>query len=194
MTKSFVWLILAILIIERIIETVLPDRKKEKGKVTGKWVFYCFLISGFACYGLGIFEFAFRVTEVNVWVTSAGIGLIAARVALKIWAVTTLGKYWSIQIEIREGHKLIKEGPYKFVRHPSYLSTLIEVTAGPLILNAYYTLIFVWLVYFPFMLMRIWLEETELLKKFGKEFEEYREKVPLIIPFLKSSKDRVNDL
>lgn len=191
MTKTFVWFILMTLIVERIIETILPDRQKEKGKVSASWLFYCFVVSGFVCYALGILEFTYRVKSINLPVTLIGLSLIMGRLVLKVWAIKTLGKFWSVQIEIREGHRLIKEGPYRFVRHPSYLSTLVEVTAGPLILNAYYTLFFVWLVYFPFMLMRIWLEEKELSMKFGREYESYRKKVPLIIPFLKGFRDEV---
>jgi protein-S-isoprenylcysteine O-methyltransferase Ste14 len=180
--RKIIWVIFIILIIERIIETFLPDKNKQKGEVSSKWLFYCMLVSGILIYICAISEFIFLVKKINIFITIIGSVLIIFRIILKVWAVKTLGKFWSIQIEIREDQKLIKEGPYKYVRHPSYLSTMIEVTAGPLIFNSYYTILFVWLVYIPFLITRIYLEEKELLKKFGKEYEEYRRSVPLLLP------------
>ena len=181
--KKIVFFIGLAIIVERVIETVLPDKLKQKGKVTSKWLFNCMLLCGGSVYLMAILEFTFVVNKISIIATYTGIFLIVIRIMLKIWVVRTLGRFWSIQIEIRDDHKLVIKGPYRFMRHPSYLSTMIEATAGPLIFNAYFTIIFVWLFYFPLLLLRIHLEEKELLSKFGKEYSVYRSKVFALLPF-----------
>ena len=181
--KIFIWGIIIIFGAWRVAETVLPDRSKVKGTITSKWLFYCMMSSGAVIYLLAILEFIFRVKQLNYTVTIIGCALIIVRIFLKLWALRSLDKLWSINIEIREGHKLITSGPYKYIRHPSYLSTLTEVLSGPLILNAYFTLIYVAIFYIPLIFIRINLEEKELENKFGDEYREYKKKVPLLLPF-----------
>ena len=42
------------------------------------------------------------------------------------WAFNSLGKYWSVDIEIRDNHELIKNGPYKYMRHPNNVFTYLK--------------------------------------------------------------------
>src|ERR1051325_19940 len=44
-----------------------------------------------------------------------------------LWSRVHLGKYWSGIITLKEGHKLIRTGPYRIVRHPLYTGFLIGV-------------------------------------------------------------------
>src|SRR5271166_3280895 len=48
------------------------------------------------------------------------ISLAAASVWLMKSAVRTLGKQWAVAARLVEGHKLITEGPYAYVRNPIY--------------------------------------------------------------------------
>ncbi len=72
------------------------------------------------------------------------------------------------------------EGPYRYVRHPLMVGTLIALWAQPimprelLMLNAGLTL---------YMLIAIRLEERDLVREFGDEYLKYRRKVPALIPF-----------
>jgi len=43
---------------------------------------------------------------------------------LRISAIRTLGELWSYRIEIKEGHKLVKSGIYKYLKHPAYLGNV----------------------------------------------------------------------
>ena len=182
MSRNVIWIIFIALVVERFMETVLPDKIKKRGEVTCKWFFNYMLIVGILIYLFIVIEYAFIVKNINLAITFIGVVLVILRIILKIWVVKTLGKFWSIQIEIREDQKLIKEGPYRFMRHPSYFSTIIEATAGPLIFNAYFTLIFVWIVYIPLLLVRIYLEEKELVRYFGKKYENYKKEVYALLP------------
>jgi len=122
-----------------------------------KWTWIAFSIT----YPLLIFgtigEYFLIPRTINLWISGIGIGIVAVRVWLKWWAMLTLGEYWSVQIEVRESHKLVKDGPYRYLRHPAYLSNLMEYLGVPLIANAYWTLIGVLFIYLPLNLIRLHL-------------------------------------
>jgi protein-S-isoprenylcysteine O-methyltransferase Ste14 len=56
---------------------------------------------------------------------SLGVALCAAGLFAAIWSRKTLGDAWSRDVEFKQGHKLVEQGPYSFVRHPIYTSHLL---------------------------------------------------------------------
>jgi len=179
--------IIAAIVVQRAVESLLPDSKKLKGVKTAKWTGIAFSITYLLLMCGSVVEYFLIPRKINLWISGIGMGIVVLRTWLKWWAMLTLGKYWSVQIEIRESHKLVKEGPYRYLRHPAYLSNLMAYLGIPLIANAYYTLIGVLVIYVPFNLIRLHLEEKELVKKFGEEYEDYRKKVPALLPIRKQS-------
>jgi protein-S-isoprenylcysteine O-methyltransferase Ste14 len=124
---------------------------------------------------------------------------------LRLASYQALGPFYTYQLAIRMKHRLIKSGPYRFVRHPGYLAlTLVEVglwmlygSSGSWIRESGILetrLGFVFLTGFgAFMtlsLVSIWgmipREEAQLKKTFGEEWEKWaREEVRYrIIPGL----------
>jgi len=180
-------IIIAAIAVQRVIESLLPNWKKIKGIKMAKWTGIAFSVTYLLLIFGSVGEYFLIPRKINLWISGIGIGIVAVRIWLKWWAMLTLGEYWSVQIEIRESHKLIKEGPYRYLRHPAYLSNLMAYLGIPLIANAYYTLIGMLLIYVPFNLIRLYLEEKELIRKFGEEYEDYRKKVPPLFPIRKQS-------
>ena len=90
-------------------------------------------------------------------------------------------------LKVAETHrteKIVKSGVYSLVRHPQYLGGFLAHIGISFLLSAGYSLIFT-----PVMVVLIyimsWKEEKELIKEFGKEYEDYRKKVPMLIPGLR---------
>lgn len=166
-------------------ETFLSDRKKVSGKIYARWTFkalffvYILLIIG------SIIEYFVIKRKINLIISAIGCIMVVIRILLKHWAIKTLDKYWSAHIEIRQSHKLIKEGPYKYLRHPAYLSGLIEFLAIPLIPNSYYMLGITFIIYTSIILVRINIEEKELIKRFGEAYIEYQKEVWALLPIRK---------
>ena len=50
----------------------------------------------------------------------AGIAVTWLGVAVAVWARYCLGEYWSARVTLKEGHQLIRTGPYARIRHPIY--------------------------------------------------------------------------
>ena len=79
---------------------------------------------------------------------------------------------------------LVRWGPYRFVRHPVYLSAFIEVLCIPLMANAPIAAAYAILVHWPLTLVRTRAEEATLRQQFGSQYEEYMRLVPAFLPRL----------
>jgi methyltransferase len=51
----------------------------------------------------------------------------ASAFALRLWAVASLGPYWTTRVITIPGAALVANGPYRFIRHPNYLAVAIEL-------------------------------------------------------------------
>lgn len=93
---------------------------------------------------------------------------------LRIVSVRQLGSYYSVNVRIVDDHRLIRDGIYKYLRHPIYLVGLLENICYPMASGAYFTMAFLVLAGTPVILLRRIREEEALLVKLGDEYEEYR--------------------
>jgi len=120
---------------------------------------------------------------VRGWVTGVGLTVFAVSLLIRLLAIRTLGRFWSLDLEIRREHKLITEGIYGYVRHPAYLAIMLEVIAVPLVANAYGALVVAGALYLPLLLWRWSREEREMVDKFGNLYVEYQHRVPAFFPW-----------
>jgi len=91
-----------------------------------------------------------------------------------------------VTLKVAETHrtdKIVTTGVYSIVRHPQHLGALLAHVGISFLLSAGYSLLFT-----PLMIALIYLisrkEEEELIREFGKEYEAYKKKVPMLIPRL----------
>lgn len=82
---------------------------------------------------------------------------------LRYWSIASLGACWSTRIVVVPGSRVIRSGPYRFLRHPNYLVIVLEFLLLPLLLRAPYTLVAFSLANLLVLRQRIRLEETILL-------------------------------
>jgi protein-S-isoprenylcysteine O-methyltransferase Ste14 len=109
-----------------------------------------------------------------------------ASVWITIDAVRTLGKQWSYEARLVEGHKLVVSGPYRFVRHPIYTGMFGKLLATGLALSHWTALVAAVMIFAAGTAIRIHSEEKLLRDAFGEDFEAYRRYVPAILPRLHS--------
>ncbi len=93
-------------------------------------------------------------------------------------------------LKVAETHrteKIVSTKIYSLIRHPQYLAGILAHIGISFLLSSLLSLIFTPLVILlNFLVAR--KEEKELFKEFGKEYEEYKEKVPMFFPKLKKQK------
>ena len=113
------------------------------------------------------------------WIGITGFGF---ELVLFWWVHRTLGKNWSPILEIRRNHKLIVNGPYKYIRHPMYTQIWIWVICQWLILSNWIVGIMGILTWTTLYVIRISEEEKMMIEEFGQEYEDYINKTKKIIP------------
>ena len=116
---------------------------------------------------------------------SEGSGLIvcAAGVAFALWARRTLGRNWSGNPTIKEGHELVTRGPYRLVRHPIYTGMLLAA-AGTALGHGKVQDLMLLLVALAVIWLKARLEERLMLRQFPDEYASYRRRTKALIPFL----------
>jgi protein-S-isoprenylcysteine O-methyltransferase Ste14 len=84
---------------------------------------------------------------------------------------------------VQNGHKLVTDGPYRYVRHPRYLGIIVFFVGISLVYRSWLALIFVTLLVVA-ILWRIRKEEQLLHRVFGIEWESYVRKSWRLLPFV----------
>src|SRR5690348_14023855 len=116
----------------------------------------------------------------------AWLGVVSVIAALWLFrrSHVDLGRNWSISLELREQHALVKTGIYRRIRHPMYSSFfLLGVTQALLLPN--------WLVDVSGLVgagllfaFRVGREEELMLKQFGGEYRAYMANSKRLIPWI----------
>ena len=100
-----------------------------------------------------------------------------------LWCHITLGQFWSGELETLPEHRLIRSGPYTFVRHPLYSSYLV-LTAAFFLATANWFVGALMLTYFIAVTMRAKKEEEMLRGRLGSVYTAYCERTPQFLPLL----------
>lgn len=75
-----------------------------------------------------------------------GLILWLAGGGLALWAARTLGRFMVIDIVVSEGHRLVQDGPYARIRHPTYTAVILLAVGLTLVFQSYVLLLFAILV------------------------------------------------
>ena len=104
-------------------------------------------------------------------------------VLLWLWCAGKFIKTKGTPVQINHPPKLVTDGPYAYSRNPM-MTGLFMIIAGIGILFGSITLTFIMTPLFVFIsiLEFKYIEEPELMKRFGKEYSGYKERTPIIIP------------
>jgi protein-S-isoprenylcysteine O-methyltransferase Ste14 len=120
-------------------------------------------------------------TAIIYWI---GIAVMVAGLAFRIWAIAVLGKSFRTTVETFKGQEVVKEGPYRLLRHPSYTGILIICLGYGLAVQN-------WLSLFPALLLplaalvyRIHVEEELLVESLGQAYVDYKKHTKRLIPWV----------
>jgi protein-S-isoprenylcysteine O-methyltransferase Ste14 len=83
--------------------------------------------------------------------------------------------------EIRETPRVITKGVFSYVRHPVYLGSIMAFP-GLIVMTLSLLSVIIWLIGIIFYYYISRYEEKLLLSRFGKEYEDYMKKVPMLFP------------
>jgi len=170
--------------VERLWETFFTSKEKDVHKYQGDWTLPVTVFTFFLTSLLLIFEF-YNITKKNIFFVVIGLFLFLFAGIIRFWSIKVLGEHWSIHLVDKSNSTkltLVRNGPYKYVRHPIYLGAILELLGIALIANAFYYLFLIFFVNTPLYILRSNYEEKINLKKFGKEYSVYKREVPSMLP------------
>ncbi|MGH3673513.1 MAG: methyltransferase family protein [Pseudonocardiaceae bacterium] len=115
------------------------------------------------------------------WLVVPGVVVLVAATVFTLWARAALGTMWTSSAVVKEDHVLCTIGPYGITRHPIYTG-LLGMLAGTALIDGLGR----WAAFFVLGVllvgMKIRAEERLLGRALGGAYDQYRQRVPLLIP------------
>ncbi|MCS3530193.1 isoprenylcysteine carboxylmethyltransferase family protein [Chryseobacterium sp. JUb7] len=178
--SMFVWF-LSEFLYKRLLKSGEKDPKnKDKFTLNILWIAILFSIA--ASVTLSYFT-KFPIVH-RSWIFYIGESFILIGIIFRFIIIRSLGRYFTVDVTIKQDHQIKKEGFYRYLRHPSYAFSLLTSLGLGLYLNNWISLFLAFIPPFTAFIYRIKIEEQALIEQFGDEYLEYRRKTKKLIPFI----------
>ena len=150
---------------------------RDRGTVVGLWVVIGAGIAlAYAASRLDLLRVPERVAF------PIAIALLVVGLAIRWWAILTLGKFFTVDVAVHSDHRVVTDGPYRFVRHPSYTGLLLAFAGLALATGS--------LLAAPALLVptaialgvRIRREEAALRSALGADYDRYAATTKRLVP------------
>jgi protein-S-isoprenylcysteine O-methyltransferase len=164
-------------------------RSEDRSRMRDRGTLRLLLVTVYLCIGVAVW-LSYRpeghiddvgIRQTLLWV---GLALMATGLALRLWAVRVLARFFTVDVTIREGHQLIRRGPYRLLRHPAYTGSLMTFLGFGLALGNVWSLLVVMAPVTIAFLWRMRVEERVLAEAFPGKYAEYARQTKRLIPFV----------
>ena len=108
--------------------------------------------------------------------------VLAFGITIRLVAVATLQRYFTVSVSILEKHEIVDAGIYGIIRHPAYLGHLASLLGLGLILGNWLGLTVLVVLPLAGLLYRIYVEERALARHFGHAYREYTSRTKKLLP------------
>jgi protein-S-isoprenylcysteine O-methyltransferase Ste14 len=139
------------------------------------------MMLGVIAYLIAPKSMAWSATRLPEWLRWTGVSICGMAGGLSIWTFRCLGQNLTDTVVTRREHTLVKDGPYRWVRHPFYDSVALFVL-GVSLLAANWFLFLTGGLVVTLLVIRTRTEEEKLLARFGEGFRSYMESTGRFIP------------
>jgi protein-S-isoprenylcysteine O-methyltransferase Ste14 len=149
-----------------------------------EWTFFLVMlgIAGAVLGALWLTRFAQFAVHGGKAVVALGEIVVTCGIALRIWAILTLDKFFTFIVGISSDHRVVQHGPYRALRHPGYAGALLALVGAGIAMGNWLSLLLM-IVGPAFALgVRISVEETTLATALGAEYQAYASHTARLIP------------
>ncbi len=177
---SLIWFASEI-VLARLLRAGSADRQRDAGSIRIIWIVIVASVSAgifFSSRGFG------HIGGETTIFPIAGIVVIIAGVVLRWVAILTLKRQFTVNVAIREDHRLVTHGIYRYLRHPSYTGSLLSFLGLGLAFGNIVSLIVVVAPICAAFVYRIRIEEQVLLDNFGADYQSYCDSTWRLVPLL----------
>lgn len=162
-----------------------PTEAKEQAG-TDRNSFWWITVMSLLSLHVPLIEWAYfhDMKTVYTWSFPLGVGILLLSIVFRVWAIRTLGRFFTATVQIVDGHQVVQTGPYTLVRHPSYTGAYLSYLGTCIMLEAWLGLLFAMVAMGIAYYQRITAEEEALRSHFGEAYVNYSKKTKRLIPFV----------
>src|SRR6266571_3397746 len=125
-----------------------------------------------------------RLGALPAWVFYPGEVLFVVGSALTGWSYAILGRHVSPHVEVLSDHRVVKSGPYRYIRHPGYLGQIVALLGFGLAVQSWLAELTILVTVIGLFGYRIRVEEEFLVSELGDSYVDYMKGTRRIIPFI----------
>ncbi|HYU62019.1 MAG TPA: isoprenylcysteine carboxylmethyltransferase family protein [Solirubrobacterales bacterium] len=118
------------------------------------------------------------------WPPLAGLCVFAFGIVFRVWAVRTLGRFFRYTIVVDEDHRVVEDGPYRLIRHPSYTGLLLAALGVGLALGNWLAIAACLIPPLIGFSIRLLHEERVLAAQLGDPYRAYMQRTRRLVPGL----------
>ena len=160
-----------------------PLGVRGQDRLSGQALVGGLVLSLWAGYFIGRAVPGTAINEGRNLVFDLGIGVAVAGIALRWYAVLVLGRFFTTRIMTTPDQTVVKKGPYRLVRHPSYTGLLLTAF-GLLLCSTNWLSLACFVIVLPGFAYRIRVEEGALTTALGDAYREYMRHTKRLVPFV----------
>jgi protein-S-isoprenylcysteine O-methyltransferase Ste14 len=131
----------------------------------------------------GLFPAA-AITRARMELFLLGLVFILLGVALRWYAIWTLGRYFTRDVAVSVDQKVVQHGPYRLIRHPAYSGTFLTMLGVGLATTNWASLVSLMICVGLGHLYRVRIEEKALIGTIGQPYIEYMRRTKRFIPLV----------
>ncbi len=154
----------------------MDSKEAKTDRQTDRQSFWVILGLSLLSLVLPILEWAYIHPPKFNWSAATFIGgvLIIGGIGFRYWAIRTLGRFFTTTVKVSKNQSIIQHGPYRIVRHPSYLGAYLAFVGTAIFLEAWYSLPLTIMAMGLAYSYRIKTEEQALVDYFGEQYKKYQ--------------------
>ena len=126
----------------------------------------------------------FRVDDSNQWMMMISMVTYPLGVLLRYVSIIYLGKHFTRDVEVSKTQELVSKGPYRLLRHPSYLGLFLLTISVPLFFQNWLMIIISSVSIFLILNQRMQIEEKLMTDVIGKNYTTWKRKRYRFIPWI----------
>ena len=113
-----------------------------------------------------------------------GTVLMAVGILVRQWAISTLGRFFDLNLGVQQGQSVVDRGPYHLVRHPSYLGLSLTAIGIGVALRSWGGVLVILVLFGVALWYRMRVEEELLVSELGDDYIRYMRRTKRLIPFV----------
>ncbi|GLZ49924.1 protein-S-isoprenylcysteine methyltransferase [Actinomycetospora sp. NBRC 106375] len=185
-------LVLALAVVWLAGEIALQVRQWRRGRGGGRSEWGSLVVLVAAGVAAGIVSAPFRgllvlPDAVALWL---GLAIAVAGIAFRFWSILVLGRFFRGVVTVQADHEVVRRGPYRYLRHPSYLGALVGVLGFGITAGSVAAALVTTAVAGLGVGYRIAVEERALRAGLGSAYDEYAATTGRLLPRLRPARQQ----